>query len=61
MTAHDQLKAAGITPTIDCERSYVLGYAAALSAVAEAKRLRDQRKAANADLDPSRPAKPRYN
>lgn len=61
MTAHDQLKAAGITPTIDCERSYELGYAAALGAVAEAKRLRDQHKAANRGNTPGKTRDRRYN
>lgn len=60
MTAHDQLKAVGITPTIDAERAYQLGYAVAMSQlIIEADE--DQQKAANADLDPSETAKPRYN
>ena len=29
MSAHDKLKAKGITPTIDAERAYRLGYAQA--------------------------------
>lgn len=60
MSAHDQLKAAGITPTIDCERAYQLGYAVAMTQlIVDADN--DQQKAANADLEPDETTDPRYN
>jgi hypothetical protein len=66
MTAHDHLKANGITPTIDAERAYQLGYATAIgryaSAISEQLTEADpQHKPANAGKTTSEPAKRRYN
>lgn len=59
MTAHDQLKANGITPTIDAEKAYKLGYAVAMNELmTEAV---NEYKPANAGKTTSEPAKRRYN
>lgn len=59
MTAHDQLKANGITPTIDAEKAYKLGYAVAMTQlIVDAE---DQHKAANRGNTPSKTRDRRYN
>lgn len=61
MSAHDQLKAAGITPTIDAERAYQLGYASAMTQLIVDAEKDTQDKAANADVEGSDLPEPRYN
>ena len=58
MSAHDQLKAAGITPTIDAEKAYELGYAVAMTQLMTEAEL--QHKPANGGKTRSEPPKPRY-
>lgn len=59
MTPHDQLKANGITPTIDAERAYQLGYAVAMAQLMTEPE--DQHKAANRGNTTGKTTKPRYN
>lgn len=59
MSAHDKLKAVGITPTIDAEKAYQLGYAVAMNELMTEPE--DQHKAANGGKTTSEPAKRRYN
>ena len=59
MIAHDQLKAAGITPTIDAERAYQLGYAVAMTQLMTEPG--DQHKAAKGGKTTSGPGERRYN
>jgi hypothetical protein len=59
VSAHDQLKAAGITPTIDAEKAYQLGYAVAMTQLMTEAEL--QHKPANGGKTPGDTPKPRYN
>lgn len=51
MSAHDKLKAVGITPTIDAEKAYQLGYAIAMNdLLQEMVLVTDESEAAKRDL-----------
>ena len=59
MSAHDHLKAVGITPTIDAEKAYQLGYAVAMTQLmVDAEH---QHKPANRGNTPGKTRDRRYN